>query len=211
MGPSFIKLGQLLATRADLFGEEIAEDLALLQDRLPPFPGEQARRLIEAEFGQPLAALFAGFDDAPVAAASIAQVHFAVTTEGSAVAVKVLRPGIAAAFARDLDLFFWLARLIERTQPALRRLKPVEVVETLAQSVQLEMDLRFEAAAASELAENFAGDPTFRVPQVDWRRTGRTVLTTERIVGLDVARHRERPALRRRTTMPELPAQHHVV
>jgi ubiquinone biosynthesis protein len=186
MGPSFIKLGQLLATRADLLGDDIAEDLALLQDRLPPFAAARARALIEAEFARPLAMLFSAFDEIPVDAASIAQVHFAVTIEGQEVAVKVLRPGIAAAFARDLDLFRWLAGLIERTQPSLRRLKPVEVVETLAQSVRLEMDLRFEAAAASELAENFAGDPSFRVPRVDWPRTGRAVLTTERISGLRV-------------------------
>ena len=183
MGPSFIKLGQLLATRADLLGDEVAQDLALLQDRLPPFPGREARALIEAEFGQPLGELFSEFDEEAVAAASIAQVHFAVTTDGDAVAVKVLRPGIAGAFARDLDLFRWLARLVERSRPALRRLKPVAVVETLARSVELEMDLRFEAAAASELAENFAGDPGFRVPGVDWRRTGRTVLTTGRVAG----------------------------
>src|SRR5437764_438666 len=186
MGPSFIKLGQILSTRADLLGDEITEDLALLQDNLPPFPGRQARALIEAEFEQPLGDLFQSFDDTAVAAASIAQVHFAVTTDGREVAVKVLRPGIARAFARDIDLFLWLARLTQRTRPALRRLKPVEVVETLAQSVQLEMDLRFEAAAASELAENFAGDPSFRVPRVDWLRTGRTVLTTERIAGIRV-------------------------
>ena len=186
MGPSFIKLGQLLATRADLLGDEIAEDLALLQDRLPPFPGQQARALIEGEFGQPVGALFAAFDEAPIAAASIAQVHFAVTSEGDEVAVKILRPGIERAFARDLDLFRWLAHLVERTRPAWRRLKPVAVVETLAQSVALEMDLRFEAAAASELAENFLGDSTFRVPRVDWRRTGHTVLTTERIAGIRV-------------------------
>jgi len=186
LGPSFIKLGQLLSTRADLLGEEITLDLALLQDRLPPFPGTQACALIEAEFGAPLDSLFAAFDETAIAAASIAQVHFAVTGEGHEVAVKVLRPGIARAFARDLDLFLWLAHLIERTQPALRRLKPVEVVQTLAQSVELEMDLRFEAAAASELAENFAGDPGFRVPRVDWQRTGRTVLTTERVTGIRV-------------------------
>jgi ubiquinone biosynthesis protein len=186
MGPSFIKLGQMLSTRADLLGDEITEDLALLQDRLPPFPAHQARALIEAEFEQPLGELFQSFEDEPVAAASIAQVHFAVTTDGREVAVKVLRPGIARAFARDIDLFLWLARLTERTQPALRRLKPVQVVETLTQSVQLEMDLRFEAAAASELAENFAGDPSFRVPRIDWLRTGRTVLTTERIAGIRV-------------------------
>ena len=186
LGPSFIKLGQILSTRADLLGDEITEDLAMLQDRLPPFPGQRARALIEAEFEQPLGNLFQSFDDTAVAAASIAQVHFAVTTDGREVAVKVLRPGIARAFARDIDLFLWLARLTERTQPALRRLKPVEVVQTLAESVALEMDLRFEAAAASELAENFAGDPSFRVPRIDWLRTGRTVLTTERIAGVRV-------------------------
>ncbi len=186
LGPSFIKLGQALSTRADLLGDEITADLAMLQDRLPPFPGQQARASIEAEFERPLSDLFASFEETPVAAASIAQVHFAVTTEGREVAVKILRPGIALAFARDLDLFRWLARLVERTQPALRRLKPVEVVETLAETIRFEMDLRLEAAAASELAENFAGDPGFRVPRVDWLRTGRTVLTTERVHGIRV-------------------------
>jgi ubiquinone biosynthesis protein len=186
MGPSFIKLGQLLATRADLLGDDIAEDLALLQDRLPPFPGVEARALIEAEFARPLANLFASFDDLPVAAASIAQVHFAVTADGQEVAVKVLRPGIERAFARDLDLFRWLAASIERMWPGWRRLKPSEVVETLAQSVRFEMDLRFEAAAASEVAENFFGDPMIHIPRVDWQRTGRRVLTTARIAGIRV-------------------------
>ena len=186
LGPSFIKLGQLLSTRADLLGEEIAVDLASLQDRLPPFPGAEARALIEAEFACPLGVLFASFDETAIAAASIAQVHFARTAEGRNVAVKVLRPGIAAAFARDLDLFLWLAGLAERLQPALRRLKPVEVVQTLAEVVRIEMDLRLEAAAAAELAENFAGDPNFRVPRVDWQRTRRTVLTLERINGIHI-------------------------
>ena len=186
LGPSFIKLGQILATRADLLGDEIAADLARLQDRLSPFPGGLARRLIETEFERPLGSLFSSFDETAAAAASIAQVHFAVTTEGEEVAVKVLRPGIERAFARDLDLFLWLAGLVERTQPALRRLKPVEVVETLSQSMQIEMDLRFEAAAASELAENFAGDPSFHVPRIDWQRTGRTVLTIERVAGIRI-------------------------
>jgi ubiquinone biosynthesis protein len=186
LGPGFIKLGQILSTRADLLGEEIAADLARLQDRLPPFSGREARALIEAEFDRPLDALFQFFDEEPIAAASIAQVHFACTTGGEEVAVKVLRPRIAAAFARDLDLLRWLAAVIERTQPALRRLRPIEVVHTWAESVRLEMDLRLEAAAASELAENFAGDPSFRVPRVDWLRTGRTVLTTARVTGIRV-------------------------
>src|SRR5260221_4620177 len=186
LGPSFIKLGQLLSTRADLLGEESAADLSQLQDRLPPFPGAEARAIVEAEFGQHLAAFFAAFDDEPVAAASIAQVHFAVTASGADVAVKILRPGIAAAFARDVDLFFWLAALVERTQPGVRRLKPVEVVRTLAETVRIEMDLRLEAAAASELAENFAGDADFHVPRIDWQRTSRRVLTLERVIGIPI-------------------------
>ena len=186
LGPSFIKLGQLLSTRADLLGEEITADLASLQDRLPPFPGAAARALIEAEFARPLDTLFMTFDEVAVAAASIAQVHFARTTAGNEVAVKVLRPGIAAAFARDLDLFLWLAGLAEWLVAGLRRLKPVEVVQTLAEVVRFEMDLRLEAAAAAELGENFTGDPSFRVPSVDWPRTGRTVLTIERINGVRI-------------------------
>jgi ubiquinone biosynthesis protein len=186
IGPAFIKLGQMLATRTDLLGEEVAADLAQLQDKLPPFSAAEARSSIEGEFGCPITNLFQTFDDVPIAAASIAQVHFATTAEGAEVAVKVLRPGIVAAFQRDLDLLRWLARLIERTQPALRRLKPVEIVRTLEQSVELEMDLRFEAAAASELAENLAGDPGYHVPKVDWLRTGRQVLTTSRVAGIRV-------------------------
>ena len=186
LGPSFIKLGQLLSTRADLLGEELTVDLASLQDRLPPFSGHEARTLIEAEFARSLDTIFTSFNETAVAAASIAQVHFARTVDGQDVAVKVLRPGIAEAFSRDLDLFLWLADLAERLQPALRRLKPVEVVQTLADVVRLEMDLRLEAAAAAELAENFAGDPNFRVPRVDWLRTGRTVLTLERINGIRI-------------------------
>jgi ubiquinone biosynthesis protein len=186
LGPSFIKLGQMLSTRPDLLGEQVAADLASLQDQLPPFRSDDARRIVAHELGEPLDALFSAFDDEPVAAASIAQVHFAVTSEGDAVAVKVLRPDIEAAFARDLDLLYWIARIVYRLRPDFRRLKPVEVVRTFAESVQLEMDFRMEAAAASELGENFAGDPTFRVPRVDWRRTGRRVLTLERIHGIPV-------------------------
>ncbi|HTV43717.1 MAG TPA: 2-polyprenylphenol 6-hydroxylase [Stellaceae bacterium] len=186
LGPGFIKLGQLLSTRADLFGEEIAADLARLQDRLPAVPGAAARAAIEREFGQPLEALFQSFDETAIAAASIAQVHFARSNDGQEVAVKVLRPGVAEAFARDLDLFDWLAVLIERVYPPARRLKPVEIVRTLAEIVTFEMDLRFEAAAASELAENFAGDLSFHVPRIDWSRTGRGVLTLERIEGVRI-------------------------
>lgn len=180
-GPSFIKLGQALSTRTDLLGEELTADLAQLQDSLPPFPTDQARAAIEAELDQPVDDLFASFDDTPIAAASIAQVHFAVTHDGRDVAVKVLRPGVEAAFRRDVELFRWIAEMAERTQPQYRRLKPVASIETLAETVELEMDLRFEAAAAAELAENFNGDPEFKVPDVDWQLTGKRVLTTERL------------------------------
>lgn len=186
LGPTFIKLGQALSVRPDLVGEEIAADLAALQDRLPPFPGDEARRIVEQEFEEPLGALFESFSDNPVAAASIAQVHFAVTTEGEDVAVKVLRPGIEARFRRDIDLLLWLARLVERTRPALRRLRPMEVVRTFEASVNIELDLRLEAAAASELRDNTEQDPGFRVPKIDWVRTGRRAMTLERIEGIRI-------------------------
>ncbi len=182
-GPSFIKMGQVLATRSDLLGEELAEDLSDLQDKLPPFSGAEARAAIEGELGIGMDELFTDFDDVSVAAASIAQVHFAVTTDGREVAVKVLRPGIEEAFRRDIDLLRWVAGLIETARPNLQRLKPLEAIETLAETVEMEMDLRFEAAAASELAENFKGDTDFIVPQVDWGRTGKRVLVTERLHG----------------------------
>lgn len=186
LGPIFIKAGQTLSTRADLVGEEVAADLAQLQDRLPPFDSATARATVAQELGRPLEELFSSFEDEPVAAASIAQVHFAVTTDGRPVAVKILRPGIERQFTEDMDLLAMLARLIERWQPALRRLKPREVVATLHESIRIEMDLRFEAAAASELGQNFTGDQGFRVPAIDWDRTARRVLTLERVGGLRV-------------------------
>lgn len=186
LGPTFIKVGQALSTRADLVSEAVAEDLAGLQDKLPPFPAEQARAAIEAELGQPVDRLFRHFDDTPVAAASIAQVHFAETREGRQVAVKILRPGVEQAFARDLAMLEWLAGLAERFVPVMRRLRPREVVETFATSVKLEMDLRMEAAAAAELKKNFAGDTDFTVPAIDWERTARRVMTLDRIDGIPV-------------------------
>jgi ubiquinone biosynthesis protein len=186
LGPAFIKLGQALSVRVDLIGEDMAGDLSMLQDRLPPFTEAEARGIIEAELDRPIDEIFRSFDPDPVAAASIAQVHRAITADGAEVAVKVLRPGVGDAFQRDLDLLRWLAELVERTQPALRRLKPVEVVETLAETVAMEMDLRLEAAAADELRGNFEDDPSFVVPAVDWGRTARRVLTTDWINGVQL-------------------------
>jgi ubiquinone biosynthesis protein len=194
LGPAFVKFGQGLSTRSDLLGETVTTDLATLQDRLPPFSGEQARQAIEAELGGSVDELFVDFDDDAIAAASIAQVHFAAIRvehdDGSEtideVAVKVLRPGIEAAFARDLDLLAWTAELAERWAPKLRRLRPVETVATIAETVRLEMDLRLEAAAATQLAENFSASDIYRVPGIYWSHTGRRVLTASRIQGAPV-------------------------
>jgi ubiquinone biosynthesis protein len=182
LGPSYIKLGQFLATRADLVGAKNAADLATLQDRMPPFGMEQAKAEIAAQLGAPVEQLYVEFGP-PIAAASIAQVHRASIrrSDGSiqAVAVKVLRPGVEARFARDLATFYSAARLIERLHPPSRRLRPMDAVATLDHSVKLEMDLRMEASAIAEMAANTARDPGFRVPFVDWERTARRVLTTE--------------------------------
>ncbi|MBY0407758.1 MAG: 2-polyprenylphenol 6-hydroxylase [Rickettsiales bacterium] len=185
LGPTFIKLGQTLSTRSDLIGDDVAEDLGDLRDRLPPFPTAFARRIIEEDIGAGVDALFASFSEAPVAAASIAQVHRATTKDGRELAVKILRPGIEDAFARDLDLFFWMAEIIEYRLREWRRFKPLEVVRTLKESVFFELDLRFEAAAATELAQNLEKhEPGFRVPKIDWNFTSRRVLCMEWVDGI---------------------------
>ncbi|MBX3529535.1 MAG: 2-polyprenylphenol 6-hydroxylase [Rhizobiaceae bacterium] len=185
LGPSYVKLGQFLATRPDVVGAELARDLAALQDRMATFPTQEAARTIEESLGRPLGALFHEFGE-PVAAASIAQVHPARTERAGTeakVAVKVIRPGVRTRFNQDLEAYFLAARLQERFVPSSRRLKPVEVTKLLAQTTRIEMDLRLEAAAISEMGENVADDPGFRVPWIDWERTGRDVVTMEWIDG----------------------------
>ncbi len=189
LGPSYIKLGQFLATRGDILTPELAHDLCHLQDKLPPFSMEDARAVVEESLGGRLEDLFAEFGP-PVAAASIAQVHKAVVVEDGkrrTVAVKVLRPSVERRFKRDLDSFFFAARLIERFHAPSRRLRPVAVVENLARTTELEMDLRLEAAAMSEMAENIGADEGFRIPAVDWKRTAKRVLTTEWVDGVPIA------------------------
>ncbi len=192
LGPSYIKLGQFLATRDDIIGRDLAADLATLQDRLPPFPQNEARKTVEDELGAPVERLFAEFGP-PVAAASIAQVHkVAVRKEDGTLkplAVKILRPGIERRFNRDLDAYFFAANMIERLHAPSRRLRPRAVVDTLAKSVAIEMDLRMEAAAISEMAENSKDDPGFRVPTIDWSRSSRRVLTLEWIDGIPISDH----------------------
>jgi ubiquinone biosynthesis protein len=187
LGPAYIKLGQMLATRPDIVGVEMARALEHLQDRLPPFSEGQARAEIERAFGKPVEALFSSFG-APLAAASIAQVHRAQTSDDPPVrvAVKILRPHVREDFARDLEALALFARVAERLSAEARRLRLNAVVETFAQSVALELDLRMEAAAASELYERTRGEEQFRVPHIDWSRTAQTVLTSEWIDGVSV-------------------------
>ena len=181
LGPTYVKLGQFLATRPDVVGVALARDLETLQDKMAPFPQAAAERTLELAFERPLGDLVVCFGP-PVAAASIAQVHRAeVLAAGSRrpVAIKVLRPGIERRFWADLDAFTFAARRAEQWSVEARRLRLIEVVETLRRTVTIEMDLRLEAAALSEMAENTRDDPDFRVPAVDWDLTARDVLTLE--------------------------------
>jgi ubiquinone biosynthesis protein len=191
LGPSYVKLGQFLATRPDVVGTKIARDLETLQDRMPPFSTTAAEEAVARAFGNPVSESYLEFGP-PVAAASIAQVHKAAVKTGKtkrAVAVKVLRPGVVAKFRRDLAAFYAMARQIERFNAPARRLRPVAVVDTLARSVAFEMDLRLEAAALSEMGDNTKADPGFRVPGVDWERTAKEVLTLEWIDGISLSDH----------------------
>jgi ubiquinone biosynthesis protein len=186
LGPSYIKLGQFLSTRPDIVGGKVAIELERLQDRVAPMSRETAVAIIEASFGAKIDSVFESFGE-PVAAASIAQVHRGEvkTDEGlKPVAVKVLRAGVERRFARDLADMFFAARFAESLAPEFRRLRLLQVVETLARSVRMEMDFRLEAAAASEFVENSRDDPDVRAPAIDWNRTTREVMTMEWIDGV---------------------------
>lgn len=187
MGPAYIKLGQTLATRPDLVGRPIAEGLATLQDRLPPFSFKKARATIEQELGHTIEELFNWIEEEAVAAASIAQVHKAELKSGRQVAVKVLRPDIEKRFSRDLMLFEWLAGIGQRHSAEARRLRLRDVVETVREAVLREMDLRLEAAAAAELADNMHGEPGYRLPAIEWELTAKRVLMLEWVDGIRVA------------------------
>jgi ubiquinone biosynthesis protein len=190
LGPSYVKLGQFLATRPDIVGAKLSGQLELLQDRMAPASREFAVQRVEAAFDRKLDEVYVEFGEA-VAAASIAQVHRAKVRDDDGtqreVAVKILRPGVEWRFRRDLDDMFFAARMAERWLPDMRRLKIVEIVETLARSVRMEMDFRLEAAAAAEFADNLKSDPDFRAPQIDWDRTTREVFTMEWIEGVQAS------------------------
>ena len=184
IGPAAIKLGQALSTRPDLVGERAAENLSQLQDDLPPAPFHLIKQTIEQSFGAPLESLYSEFDERPVGAASIAQVHRAITTEGREVAVKVLRPGIEDELARAIETYEWAAAHVERYDEEVRRLRPRLVVAQFKQWTARELDLQREGASASELRENMVAEPGYHVPDIDWRRTARRVLTMEWLDGI---------------------------
>lgn len=184
LGPAYIKFGQLMSTRPDVVGLNLANELKVLQDRLPPFPTAEARDLIEAELSQPIDALFSEFDD-PIAAASIAQVHSAKDAQtGERRAVKVIRPRIDRAFRKDIDAFYLAASMIELLSPATRRLRPRDVVAHFDLTCTGELDLRLEASAASKFAANTEDDQGFYVPRLIWSGTGKSVMTMEWIDGI---------------------------
>ncbi len=184
IGPPAIKLGQTLSTRPDLVGAEAADNLSKLQDDLPPAPFSAIKAEIERAFEAPLDHLYSSFDPEPIGAASIAQVHRATTIEGRDVAVKVLRPGIEDEFARAIDTYEWTAAQVESLGGEAARLRPRRVVAQFKQWTARELDLQREAASASELKENMVAEPGYYVPEIDWRRTARRVLTLEWLPGI---------------------------
>lgn len=186
LGPIYIKLGQTLSTRPDLVGPEMAESLKYLQDKLPPFSTEIVKNRIEETFGFKLTEIFDLFENTPVAAASIAQVHKAKLKSGEWVAVKILRPNIAKIYEEDIAFLEYGAQIISRFISKSRRLKPREVMSVFRQSMRLELDLRIEAAAASRIRDNFIDDDTLHVPHIYWHLTSSDILTLEWIDGISI-------------------------
>ncbi len=186
LGPAYIKFGQVLSTRPDVVGEDMARQLRVLQDKLPPFPREVAMAEVAKELGRPVDEIFTEFSE-PIAAASIAQVHRARLTEtGQDVAVKVLRPGVERAFRKDVDAFYFAARIAELFAPGAKRLRPMDVITHFDGVVRGELDLRLESAAASEFADNTSNDAGFQLPPVLWNYSARRVMTLGWADGLPI-------------------------
>jgi ubiquinone biosynthesis protein len=195
LGPVFVKFGQTLSTRRDLLADDIAIELAKLQDQVPPFPGQQAMAIVQKAYGQPLNTVFSEFREQPLASASIAQVHVARLLDGREVVVKVLRPGVERIIRRDVALLYIIANLAERYWKEGRRLRPREVVAEYEKTVFDELDLQREAANASQLRRNFNDSKILYIPEVHWQQTRRNVLVMERIHGIPIGNIEE---LRRR-------------
>ena len=184
LGPSFVKLGQLISTRPDIVGNEIAEDLSLLRDNLPPFSQSEAIKIIESELGNKIEAIFRNFSE-PIAAASIAQVHYGEIVEGGktiSVAIKVLRPNIDTIIYQEMERLEWLTSFMENFSE-FKRLRPKSIIQKAKEVIKFELDLRYEAAAASELSENTKIDETFYVPKIYWEKVSKRVLTMEKVNG----------------------------
>ncbi len=186
LGPVFVKFGQILSTRRDLLPDDMANSLKYLQDRVPPFPSDQARGIIEKSLGAPVAELFAEFSADPMASASVAQVHAATLHNGQQVVVKVIRPGIERVINQDLSLMYLMARLLERYWSEGRRLHPVEVVEDYDHTIHDELDLQREAANASQLRRNFPDSPQIYMPFIEWDFTRKSVLVMELVHGIPI-------------------------
>lgn len=186
LGPIYIKFGQTLSTRPDLVGNEVANELRYLQDKLPPFSVEIAKQMIYEEFCKDVNQLFLSFEDAPVAAASISQVHKAQTKNGEFVAVKILRPGIYKKYNDDIKLLYFLARLLSRILEKVKRLKLVEIVDVFHSTMKYELNLMMEAAGASELADNFKNDSSVYIPKIYWNLTSEKIMTAEWVDGTSI-------------------------
>ena len=187
LGPIYVKFGQVLSTRQDLLPDDIAEELAKLQDRVPPFPGTEARKAVEAAYGRSVNEVFRHFDETPLASASIAQVHAAILEDGADVVVKVLRPGVERVIRRDLSLLYLVAGFAERYWREGRRLRVVEVVAEFEKTILDELDLMREAGNASQLRRNFEGKGGLYIPEIYWPYVRRNVLVMERIYGIPVS------------------------
>ena len=186
LGPVFVKLGQMLSTRPDLIPDDIAEELSLLQDRVPPFPGDEALLILEQAYEEPVSHHLIDFNQQPLASASVAQVHDARLTDGTEVIVKILRPGLEPIINRDIDLLYMLARMGEKYSPDIRRLRAVEVIDEYNKTIHDELDLMREAANASQLRHNFLTSPLLYVPEVYFDHTRINVMVMEKIHGTTV-------------------------
>ena len=187
LGPIFVKFGQAISTRRDLLPPDVADELAKLQDRVPPFPAEEAIAILDAAYGRPVSEIFARFDDEPLAAASIAQVHSAQLQDGTEVIVKLLRPGVRALIERDIRVLYALADMADRYWPEAKRLRPVEVVKEYEKTIIDELDLMREGANTAQLKRNFADSDLLYVPEVYWDYCRPQALVQERIHGIPIS------------------------